>query len=162
MSILGRSFRTSQVVRIDSRALVRIALEAYKECGLDLCCDPTEMGERLGFDIQMTEGCAEIVGGILFCPALLSRRESGEAVYRVLGSYLLNRSHRTFRHDDAAGSVAEELMLPRCVSEQIESSEIPVVQRYVTLDTLRRICLGRRESGTQPVAASRAIDQISG
>lgn len=153
MSISGRSFRSSQVIRIDARILSRIALDAYNECELDYCCDPTAMAERLGFDVQMTEGNAEIVGGVLLCPAIPSRRAAGESVYRLLARFLLNRSRHPFHHEEAVGNVADELMLPRHVSDQVETTELPVYQRYVTLDTLRRISLARRDSGIHRAAA---------
>jgi hypothetical protein len=146
MGISGRSFRSSQVVRIDARVLAKIAMSAYDECLLDYCCDPTEMAERLGFDVEMTEGRPEIVGRVLLCPAIPSRRDALEAVYRLLGGFLLNRSNHAFPHAGAAAVIANELMLPRCVASQIESADLPVVQRYVSLDTLLRVYMGHLDS----------------
>lgn len=145
MSISGRSFRSSQVVRIDARILAKLATRAYDECWLDYCCDPTEMAERLGLKVEMTDGNGEIVGNTLLCPLLKSRRSAMEVVYRLLGGYLLNRNKRWLSLDGAANAVADELMLPKCVAAQIESTELlPIVQRYVTLDSLRRIYLQHR------------------
>jgi hypothetical protein len=152
MGILGRSFRSSHVIRIDSRVLAKIAIDAYEECGVDYCCDPTEMAERLGFDVRMTDGHGEIVGRVLFVPMVPSRRLAGESSYRLLARFLVNRSHHPFRHEDAVNVVADELMLPRHISDQVESTELPALQRYVTLDTLRRISMQRRDSGVFEVA----------
>ena len=144
MTSHGLPGRTSGVVRIDSRLLARIALKAYDDCGLDYCCDPTEMAERMGFAIHLTDGTGELLGNVLLYPLMPSRRAAGLVVYQLIARRLLRNSKHRFSTDGAAQIITDELILPRIVALRVVSEDLPAVQRYAPFDTLRRIYLGHR------------------
>src|SRR4051812_8290437 len=110
----------STLLQMETPILQRLALDVYDDLGYGWSCpDPIEIAEALGLSVEMTERSGEVVGTVLLCPAMTSRREAGLVCYRLVAKHMLHQDRSSFWSEEAETRLTDALVLPRRLARKV-------------------------------------------